>query len=58
MESSAEKQARIKTRFDDMKISLFDSMGDFGLWTQVVASSLLPIVQLTPLIIGIGKAVA
>ncbi|NLK47095.1 MAG: phage tail tape measure protein [Treponema sp.] len=57
MESYAEKQARIKAQFDDFKISIFNATGDFGIWVQVIASSLVPLAQLSPLFIGIGKSI-
>lgn len=57
MESYAEKQARINARFDDLKISVFNLTGDFGIWTDVVASSLVPIAQLAPIFAGIGSAI-
>lgn len=57
MESYAEKQARIKAQFDDFKISIFNATGDFGIWVQVIASSLVPLSQLSPLFIGIAKSI-
>lgn len=56
MDSYAERQARVKQRFEDLKISLFQATGDFTLWTGCVMEALIPLSQLTPLIIGIGKA--
>lgn len=56
MESYNERLARIRARFDDFKISLFNITGDFGIWTSVIVSSLTPIAQLVPLIAGVGKA--
>ena len=56
MESYAEKQSRIHAQFEDLKISLFNATGDFGIWTQVVATSLIPLVQLIPLLAGMSGA--
>ena len=56
MDSYAERQARIKQRFEDLKISLFQATGDFTLWTGVLMEALVPLSQLTPLIIAAGKA--
>lgn len=56
METYNERLSRIQARFDDIKISIFNATGDFGIWTQVVAQALIPIAQLTPLIMGVGKA--
>ncbi|MDD4394698.1 MAG: phage tail tape measure protein [Bacteroidales bacterium] len=57
MESYAEKQARIKAQFDNLKISVFNATGDFGIWTQVLASAMIPLAQLMPLFIGVGNVI-
>lgn len=56
MESYNEKKARVQARFDDFRISVFNATGDFGIWVETVASSLVPLSQLMPLIMGVGKA--
>jgi TP901 family phage tail tape measure protein len=56
MESYNEKKARVQARFEDFKISVFNATGDFGIWVETVASSLVPLSQLMPLISGVGKA--
>lgn len=56
MESYNEKKARIQARFDDFRISIFNATGDFGIWVETVAGSLVPLSQLMPLIMGVGKA--
>ena len=56
METYDERLSRIQARFDDIKISIFNACGDFGIWTQVVSQALVPIAQLTPLVVGLGKA--
>ena len=56
MESYNEKKARIQARFDDFRISVFNATGDFGIWVETVAGSLVPLSQLMPLIMGVGKA--
>ena len=56
MDSYAERQARINQQFEDMKISLFQVTGDFGIWIGVLTNALVPISQLMPLILGVGKA--
>lgn len=58
MESYAERQKRVQAQFDDLKISVFNATGDMGIWMQVVAGSLVPISQLMPLLMGVGKAMA
>lgn len=57
MESYNEKKARVQARFEDFKISVFNATGDFGIWVETVASSLVPLSQLMPLILGVGKAI-
>lgn len=58
MESYNERLSRVRARFDDLKISLFNASGDWGIWIEVVTSSLVPLAQMTPLLIGIGKGIA
>lgn len=57
METYNERLARVQAKFDDIKISIFNSCGDLGIWTQVVAGALVPLSQLAPLIYGVAKAV-
>lgn len=57
METYNERLARVQAKFDDIKISIFNSCGDLGIWTQVVAGALLPLSQLVPLIYGTAKAI-
>lgn len=52
-----ERLARVQARFDDFKISISESCGDLGIWTQVVLEALIPLSQLVPLIWGASKAV-
>ncbi len=56
MESYNEKKARVQARFEDFKISVFNATGDFGIWVETVASSLVPLSQLMPLVMGVGRA--
>ena len=55
METYNERLARVQARFDDFKISVFNTCGDFGIWVQVVMGALVPLSQLLPLIYGAGK---
>ncbi len=57
MESFQEKQARIEAKFNDIQISIFNATGDMGLWASTVASSLIPVSQLIPLITGLWSAI-
>lgn len=56
MESYNERKARVQAQFEDFRISVFNATGDFGIWVETVASSLVDLSQLAPLISGVGKA--
>lgn len=56
MDSYAERQARVNQQIEDFKISLFEATGDFSLWCGTILSALVPVAQLMPLIMGLGKA--
>ena len=56
METYSERLSRIQARFDDIKISIFNATGDFGIWLSVISQSLIPIAQLVPLISGLVSA--
>ena len=55
MDSYAERQARINQLFADAKISIFQATGDLGIWFSTIAGALVPLSQLMPLLMGIGK---
>lgn len=55
MDSYAERQARINQRFEDFKITVFQATGDLGIWLSTLVGALVPLSQLMPLIMGIGK---
>ncbi len=57
MDSYAERQARIKAQFDDIKTSIFTATGDLGIWIQTVSSAMVPVSQLVPLIAGLTKGI-
>ena len=48
MDSYAERQARVKQRIEDVKISLFQLTGDFTLWTGALMGCLVPLAQIAP----------
>ena len=56
METYDERLSRIRARFDDIKISIFNATGDLGIWTSVIAQALVSVAQLVPLIAGMGQA--
>lgn len=58
MDTYNERKARVQAGFEDFKISVFNLTGNFGIWVETVASSLVPLSQLMPLILGLGKAMS
>lgn len=50
MDSYAERQARVRQNFEDLKISMFQLTGDFTLWCGILTEALVPIAQLSPLL--------
>lgn len=58
MNSYNERRARVQAGFEDFKISVFNLTGDFGIWVETIAGSLVPLAQLMPLILSIGKAMS
>ena len=55
MDSYEERQKRVKAKYDDLKISIFNATGDAGIWVNVLTSALVPFAQIIPLIGGVGK---
>lgn len=58
MDSYAERQARLNQKIEDFKISLFQATGDLTLWAGVAMEVAMPISQLMPLIMGVGKLIS
>lgn len=54
MDSYSERQSRIKAKFDDIKISIFNATGGLGLWIQMIADATTPITQLAAVIKDLG----
>lgn len=52
MDSYAERQARIKQQFEDIKISVFQATGDMSIWASTITEALIPLAQLMPLLQG------
>ena len=57
MDSIAEKRARFQQQIEDLKIALAQATGGFTSWIGVVASALIPVSELMPLITGVGSAI-
>lgn len=55
MDSYAEKQARINQQIEDVKISIFQATGGATMWAGALASVLVPVAQLVPLLTGLGS---
>lgn len=56
MQSYAERQAVFNQKIEDLKISVFQLTGDLTLWAGVLYNIAMPLAQLMPLILGVGKA--
>lgn len=50
MEGFAERQARIRQQIEDLKIGLFNRIGDLSLWASALGDAAIPIAQLLPLL--------
>jgi TP901 family phage tail tape measure protein len=57
MATYTERVARVKAKIDDMKISVFNVCGDFGIWVTLIAQSLIPLSQLVPLLQALGNMI-
>lgn len=55
MQSYAERQARVQQQIEDFKITLFQATGDFSLWASTLTTTLVPLAQIMPLILGFGN---
>ncbi|MCM1310886.1 MAG: phage tail tape measure protein [Bacteroides sp.] len=55
MDSYAEKQSRINQQIEDVKISIFQATGGATMWAGALASVLVPVAQLVPLLTGLGS---
>lgn len=50
MDGFAERQARIRQKIEDLKISIFNGIGDIALWGSALGDAAIPIAQLLPLL--------
>lgn len=57
MQSYEEKQAAIRAKIDDVKISLFNATSGLSLWISTIAETLVPMTQLLPLFNTIGSGI-
>lgn len=57
-QTTAGKMAAIQDTIDEIKVSIFNATGDFGLWVDAAAKMAVPLAQLSPLfemVTNIGK---
>ena len=52
MDGYAERQARVNQKIEDFKITLFQATGDLSIWCGTLTASLVPLAQLSPLLMG------
>lgn len=57
MDSIAEKKARFRQRIEDLKISFSQLTGGVSSYIGILAGMAVPVAQLMPLILGVGKAI-
>ena len=57
MDGFAERQARIRQKIEDLKISIFNGIGDIALWGSTLGDAAIPIAQLLPLLQFAGGGV-
>ena len=57
-ETTAGKMASIQDTIEEIKVSIFNATGDFGLWISTLTEVMVPISELMPLIMGVGKAMS
>lgn len=57
-ETTAGKMASIQDTIEEIKVSIFNVTGNFGLWVSTLTQVMVPISELMPLIMGVGKAMS
>lgn len=57
MDTYNERKARVLAQFEDMKIAIFNATGNFGIWLEVLTSAMVPLAQVTPLLMAMGKGI-
>ncbi len=55
MQSYVERQAVVNQKIEDFKISVFQATGDLTLWAGAVFNAAMPLAQISPLIMLLGK---
>lgn len=56
MQSYAERQAVVKQQIEDFKITIFQATGDLTLWAGAIFNAAMPLAQITPLLMALGKS--
>ncbi len=54
-ETTAGRMASFRDTIEEIKVSIFNFAGDFGLWVSTISEVMVPLSQVMPLLMGIGK---
>ena len=52
-ETTAGRMASIRDTIEEIKVSLFNALGDFGLWISTISEVMVPLSQVMPLLTGV-----
>lgn len=52
-ETTAGRMASIRDTIEEIKVSIFNTLGDFGLWISTISEVMVPLSQIMPLLTGI-----
>lgn len=52
-ETTAGRMASIRDTIEEIKVSIFNALGDFGLWISTISEVMVPLSQVMPLLTGI-----
>ncbi len=55
-ETTSGKLASMRDSIEEIKVSIFNATGEMGLWVTSLSEVMVPLSQLIPLIMGIGRA--
>ena len=54
-ETTAGRMASFRDTIEEIKVSIFNFVGDFGLWVSSISELMVPLSQVMPLLMGLGK---
>lgn len=52
-ETTAGRMASIRDTIEEIKVSIFNALGDFGLWISTISEVMVPLSQVMPLLTGV-----